>query len=713
MQVKTLLSRFNWWHIALILVLPIILALINPNWIFNPSKYDDFYYLGYQIYLPEFAQMSFHQEQYFIERLMAILPGYYLRQVLSPLMANFVLHLGVYYMLMFSVYTVISRLFHARIALLTVLVMGQFSLVLRATGWDYADGYAMMYFAVCLMFLLYAAFATTSRWRWYLFFAGMSAMALVNSQLFMVVFLPALALFYIVLNHGIARRNILVSAFWGGLGVVLVFVGLSSYFYTLTGRELLSNSFRMSSEVSRSDARIVDVFYQVFVQFPAHWHILFVIASIITIKILLSAKHTTQAQLQHRYIVWACALLFIFSYLGVIIPNFLNPNILRVSFYNIVVFIAMFIVFAMFFAERTPKQGFHSAFAIIYIMICLIFAVFTAIETRPEPSDSLWWSVGVPTVALLSFTLIWRNRWSIVSYVLAFAIFSYMLSATDRYHYLFGLERYANQTLYEVAIEGSSLIMEHYPQLGDENYAFVADLTLSSYLGFPRNFGFILSSIFVGPRINSINFLSNIEPGKDYILTQDTIPLNELAVLLDDSYYIEPFMTQILPNHDLTIHFIRFAPVFIFPPDGFRFDFQNISNRDTPSFVIDGLDGREFADGRNYRWMIENRASLAFSDAPVAHFNPNRTYRLALMAFAYLEEAVIDSLAMTINGQSIPLTRNGLLFEADISGGLLDRSQLDIVFSLDRVSIPIDLGIPDGRTLGVAFDWLTITPLSD
>jgi hypothetical protein len=75
-----------------------------------------------------------------------------------------------------------------------------------------------------------------------------------------------------------------------------------------------------------------------------------------------------------------------------------------------------------------------------------------------------------------------------------------------------------------------------------------------------------------------------------------------------------------------------------------------------------------------------------------------------------LEETVINSLAITVNGIAIPLTRNGMLFEADIAGDILNTPQLEIIFTLDRVSVPMELGIPDGRTLGVALDWLSITP---
>ncbi|MDZ4672258.1 MAG: hypothetical protein SH821_15425, partial [Phototrophicales bacterium] len=178
---RLFIQKLNFGHIALLVIFPIILALINPNWIFNTYIIDDYIYLGYQIDLPAYIGWYPSDSQYYIDRISWILPSYYVRQLFSPLVANFVIHLSVYYLAIFSVYGILNRLFNKRIALITCLMMGQFSLFLRAVGWDYVDGYSLALLSLCAMLVTYAATATKA--RWYLFGAGAVASIMGVAQL--------------------------------------------------------------------------------------------------------------------------------------------------------------------------------------------------------------------------------------------------------------------------------------------------------------------------------------------------------------------------------------------------------------------------------------------------------------------------------------------------------------------------------------------------
>ncbi|MCU0481203.1 MAG: hypothetical protein MUE54_08320, partial [Anaerolineae bacterium] len=186
-----MIRKLNWVHIGLVVTLPIILALINPNWIFNPSMADDYIYLGYQLGFPKYIGWHPSETHYFIERISWILPGYVIRQIFSPLLANFIVHLGIYYLATFSVYGVLNKLFHSRIALIIAILFGQFPMVLRSTGWDYLDGYGMALLMLSIFFLTYVPHSP--RRPYYLIGAGAVYLLMLGTNLFNIFYAPALA----------------------------------------------------------------------------------------------------------------------------------------------------------------------------------------------------------------------------------------------------------------------------------------------------------------------------------------------------------------------------------------------------------------------------------------------------------------------------------------------------------------------------------------
>ncbi|MCU0481357.1 MAG: hypothetical protein MUE54_09105, partial [Anaerolineae bacterium] len=92
-------------------------------------------------------------------------------------------------------------------------------------------------------------------------------------------------------------------------------------------------------------------------------------------------------------------------------------------------------------------------------------------------------------------------------------------------------------------------------------------------------------------------------------------------------------------------------------------------------------------------------------DTQSANFDATSQYEVRLNIMSYLEEDVMNSLTLSINGATIPLIRNANSFIGEIGG--------EVIFQTDRVSNPFDLGIQDGRKLGVALSELTIAPVND
>ncbi len=119
----------------------------------------------------------------------------------------------------------------------------------------------------------------------------------------------------------------------------------------------------------------------------------------------------------------------------------------------------------------------------------------------------------------------------------------------------------------------------------------------------------------------------------------------------------------------------------------------------------------EFADGGlSFQWMSETRATLPLS------LQAGRNYRVSFTVFA-LETDVLESLALAVNGVEIDLNASPRSSHEYVFGGIIPQAAIDpppaqtvLTFSIDRVSIPTELGINDTRPLGVAFDRLEIFP---
>ncbi|HRF96124.1 MAG TPA: hypothetical protein PLZ51_13055, partial [Aggregatilineales bacterium] len=81
--------------------------------------------------------------------------------------------------------------------------------------------------------------------------------------------------------------------------------------------------------------------------------------------------------------------------------------------------------------------------------------------------------------------------------------------------------------------------------------------------------------------------------------------------------------------------------------------------------------------------------------------------------FEALEEEILNSLSLQINGEAVALIHENNLYTGQVSGELLNSPTLEVIFQTDRVSNPFDLGIQDGRKLGVAIGELTIAPVNE
>jgi hypothetical protein len=212
---------------ALLVALPLLLLALNSRWIWSGPHRDAWLYYGYfqngVDYLRRFPEL------YYGSRLSVILPGWLAHHLLPAAVANLALHLGLYWLALLSFNSLARELFGRRAALLAAITLGCQTYFLIPMGWNYVDGFGIAYFLLALAAVTHAARSPGRPWL--LTLAGAAACAMAAANLFYVVYSVPLALAFMMLNPGGARRALLPALGWfllGGVGAFFLFCLLSA-----------------------------------------------------------------------------------------------------------------------------------------------------------------------------------------------------------------------------------------------------------------------------------------------------------------------------------------------------------------------------------------------------------------------------------------------------------------------------------------------------
>lgn len=282
----------NHWRAAVLCVLPLLITLINPNWLYNPSvmnTIDTWIYHSLFRYLPDFATTSPVNEFYFIERLGLILPGYFLYHVFPPEIANFLLRLGVYYLTVFSLYGVASYLFTRDSAFIMAMCLGGYTWFLRAAGHDYVDGIGIAYYSASLWFATLAA--SRLQYRRYLLVCGVFLTLTVTTQLTWALFIPLVGVYYIGLNFKNNRHPIITSIIWVSMGILISLSVLMLFNWLSFGEwNIFKNSIAVTRVMSQLSDSMREVVINGYARFPMTWMVLPCVLAVIYIYLLLALK---------------------------------------------------------------------------------------------------------------------------------------------------------------------------------------------------------------------------------------------------------------------------------------------------------------------------------------------------------------------------------------------------------------------------------------
>ena len=111
-------------YLIVILIIPFLVLLRDVNTIFTPIGYiDPWVYFGFFHNLILYKGVLFPLT-YYGSRLSWILPGYLVNLLFSPLAANDILHLGVFYIAAVSLFLTLKRTADRRTALLATIAFG-------------------------------------------------------------------------------------------------------------------------------------------------------------------------------------------------------------------------------------------------------------------------------------------------------------------------------------------------------------------------------------------------------------------------------------------------------------------------------------------------------------------------------------------------------------------------------------------------------------
>src|SRR6516162_9060959 len=103
--------------VGILISIPVILSAINSNWLYTKvGPLDPWYNVAYFLH---YDDPSFLNDIYKIARLSWIIPGFVAYQVFSPVVANYVLHMGCLVISVVFLFLTLHRLFGYRIAFAT------------------------------------------------------------------------------------------------------------------------------------------------------------------------------------------------------------------------------------------------------------------------------------------------------------------------------------------------------------------------------------------------------------------------------------------------------------------------------------------------------------------------------------------------------------------------------------------------------------------
>lgn len=380
-----------------LVALPLVLAGLNSNWIFTPPKGnipDPWFYLAYFRNLYKLAPAFPSITRYFIDRVTWNVPGYWVYHLFPPVTANYVLHLAVYYTAVFSLFGILSILFNRRTALVSALLMGSYPWFLRAAGWDYLDGLGLA--QMLLLLYLLTVGAHSSRWKQWLFLAGLVHASLIITNIFWIGFAPSWIVFFRLLNRKtgtIPRTQMISAANVFLVGHVPAVVVADLLFCSATGEyDLLARSLMFTFAASLDPQFGVHVAATVGYLAP-YWHVLPVVVA------LAAAWRLGQKRSRERNDAFiAVTALFAFACGWMVFWQLIGSPCLTIFYYGSCLIPVVFLLLGALLSDTLEGLS-RQQFGLSVVTAAVVLAAPFALVVIYPPMEQ-WQGAVVPILAL-------------------------------------------------------------------------------------------------------------------------------------------------------------------------------------------------------------------------------------------------------------------------------------------------------------------------
>jgi len=404
-----------------LLLLPVLVLARNTNPIFSSLGYLDpwVYYGFFRNFL--LFQRDLFPGTYYGSRLSWIVPGYLINRIFPPLAANYVLHLAVFYVALFSLYFILAKTLDRATALLTAIVFGLNPYLWVAVGGDYPDGASIAFCLLTLALLTHAAYKPSAVIA--IALAGISSAALVYCNITWTVLLPAFAVYYLVLARAqpgsSQMSNLGRLCLWGVLGAVALTVVLGAVNYELDGPFWF---YEPSVQFVMKGASLVAEYKSPDLQWI--WHAKWLLfPAVLLLSSLLSIPHFIRDAANERRTAFLMTGMLVFTAAFFVTAELTGRALIEVHYYA-----SMLLPFAFLAGGanllRLPEEWSVSRKSLFCASTCVVFPVVFW-----DPAGRVWSvekKLGLPLVlALTVIAILWRTWQPRAASALAFLLLTF------------------------------------------------------------------------------------------------------------------------------------------------------------------------------------------------------------------------------------------------------------------------------------------------
>ncbi len=225
-------KRWHWLNILILTAIPIILALVNREWLFTlPGEDDPWRYIGLGYYY--FREPRLYSTNYKVSRVPWILIEYVTRRFFSPANAEIILGLSFIILGAIGFYLLVSRIFNRRAGFISAALLSTYSYYLVSRSVDYHNAVGSVFLIWSLYFLTLATQSAKNHRGWF-FLTGLVYGIAVHSELVVLACFPAMVVQYLMLCSG-KKRSVRKTILFSMLGFLFI-TGLFGIASALSGR---------------------------------------------------------------------------------------------------------------------------------------------------------------------------------------------------------------------------------------------------------------------------------------------------------------------------------------------------------------------------------------------------------------------------------------------------------------------------------------------